>query len=64
MGRNGLVGKHKKTGIQGEIWDKWGATYGRNGLVGKHKKTRIECEIWEKVGCDIWEKWVGCGGKN
>ena len=22
-------------------------------------KARIKCEIWGKVGCDIWEKWVG-----
>ena len=30
----------------------------RRNLV-ETKKTRIKGEIWEKVGCDIWEKWVG-----
>ena len=26
------------------------------------KQTGIKGEMWEKVGCDIWEKWVG--GRN
>ena len=37
---------------------------GENGRVGKNTNTGIKGEIWEKVGCDIWEKWVGCGGKT
>ena len=27
----------KETRIQGEIWEKWGATYGRNGWAGENK---------------------------
>ena len=28
----------KETRIQGEIWEKWGATYGRNGWAGEKNK--------------------------
>ena len=57
MGEMGAVGGNKedlkKTGIKGEIWEKWGATYGRNGCGGrKHlpESTAGIPWIWIGVG--------------